>query len=127
LELTELDILTNGDEQLQADYLRDVLIMAYSHPAYTSVMLWVFWEGAGWKPTAGLWRKDWTEKPAGEIWRQLVRGLWLTKAAGVTASAGEFQFRGHRGHYEIRVTIDGKPTVHWFDSEAGSNQLRIVR
>lgn len=126
LELTEFDVNTNGDEQLQADWLRDTLIMAYSHPAYSAVMLWVFWEGAGWKPECALWRKDWSEKPNAKIWRDLVCGQWRTKAGGVTDSNGVFTARGHRGKYEVVVAAAGKNVSAIFDTDRGTNTLRVI-
>lgn len=111
LEITEFDVITNGDEELQADWLRDCLIMAYSHQAYSGFMLWVFWEGAGWKPEAALWRKDWSEKPNAKVWRDLVWNRWATKADGATDGKGAWSARGHEGLYEITVEKDGKRTV----------------
>jgi len=108
LEITEFDVITNGDEDLQADWLRDCLIMAYSHPAYSGFMLWVFWEGAGWKPEAALWRKDWSEKPNAKVWRDLVWDRWATKTGGATGDNGAWSARGHEGLYEITVEKDGK-------------------
>ena len=117
LELTEFDVTTNGDEQLQADWLRDTLIMAYSHPAYTGVMLWVFYEGAGWKPETALWRKDWSEKPNATAWRDLVCRLWRTKAEGSTDAGGVFKTHGHRGLYEVTIEVGGKKTTRPFNTE----------
>ena len=127
LELTEFDVNTNGDEQLQADWLRDTLIMAYSHPAYSAVMLWVFWEGAGWKPETALWRKDWSEKPNAKVWRDLVCKLWRTQAAGKTDESGTFKARGHRGLYEVSIDVGGKKTIMPFNTEHGAGMLRVVR
>ncbi len=126
LALTEFDVNTNGDEQLQADWLRDTLIMAYSHPAYTSMMLWVFWEGGGWKPDCALWRKDWSEKPAAKVWRDLVWKQWHTSTAGRTDARGQFTTRGHRGLYETSVETEGRITTARFDSERGTGLLRVV-
>lgn len=126
LELTEFDVHTNGDEQLQADWLRDTLIMAYSHPAYTGVILWVFWEGAGWKPETALWRKDWSEKPNATTWRDLVCKLWRTKANGTTDKTGTFTTRGHRGLYEVTVDAGGRQTTMPFHTERGAGTLRVV-
>ena len=126
LELTEFDVITNGDEQLQADWLRDVLTMAYSHPAYSGMILWVFWEGAGWKPETALWRNDWSEKPNAKVWRDLVCGQWRTQATGKTDPHGTFSARGHRGLYEVSVEVGGKTRVHSFNTEHGSGLLRIV-
>lgn len=127
LELTEFDVKTNGDEQLQADWLRDTLIMAYSHPAYTGVMLWVFWEGGGWKPECALWRKDWSEKPGAKVWRDLVGKQWRTNAAGSTNAAGQFTTRGHRGLYEVSVEAGGRKTTMPFHTERGTGMLRVVQ
>ena len=126
LELTEFDVDTNGDEQLQADWLRDTLIMAYSHPAYSGFILWVFYEGAGWKPETALWRKDWTPKPNGQIWQDLVRGAWLTKATGTTNKKGTWQTRGHRGLYEVTVETGGKKSQVKWSTEKGTGTLRVV-
>jgi GH35 family endo-1,4-beta-xylanase len=111
LEITEFDVNTNGDEELQADWLRDMLIMAYSHPAYSGFMLWVFWEGAGWKPETALWRKDWSPKPNALVWRDLIWNQWATKAHGNTDANGNYHTRGHLGLYEITVEKDGQRKV----------------
>lgn len=126
LELTEFDVNTNGDEELQADWLRDTLIMAYSHPAYSAMMLWVFWEGAGWKPETALWRSDWSPKPNAKVWRGLVWGLWHTHATGQTDASGRFTARGHRGLYEVTVEIEGRKMIQPFSTEHGSGLLRVV-
>lgn len=109
--LTEFDVLTNGDEELQADWLRDCLIMAYSHPAYTGFVLWVFWEGTGYKPECALWRRDWSEKPNAKAWREWVCGQWRTDAKGTTDAAGRWTTRGHAGLYEIAIEKDGRRVV----------------
>jgi len=117
LEITEFDVDTNGDEELQADWLRDCLIMAYSHPAYRAFILWVFWEGTGYKPDLALWRKDWTEKPSGKVWRELVNERWRTKAEGGTDPKGIFETRGHRGLYQVVIEVDGKKITQLFNTE----------
>lgn len=126
LEITEFDVNTNGDEELQADWLRDCLIMAYSHPAYRAFILWVFWEGTGYKPELALWRTDWSEKPNGKVWRELINEQWRTRAAGITDPSGTFQTRGHRGLYEITVESGGRKVSHPFQTEDGTGMLRVV-
>ena len=108
LQITEFDVDTGGDEDLQADYLRDCLLVCYSHPAYTGFLNWGFWEGAHWKPQAALWRKDWSEKPAAKIWRSLVNGTWATKSSGKTSDQGEYGVTAHLGLYEISVEYAGR-------------------
>lgn len=126
LEITEFDVNTNGDEELQADWLRDCLIMAYSHPAYSAFVLWVFWEGAGYKPELALWRKDWSEKPNAKVWRDLIWNQWRTQAGGKTDASGLFTARGHRGLHEVTVKAGGKAKTLPFSTEGGTNTLRVV-
>jgi GH35 family endo-1,4-beta-xylanase len=105
LQITEFDINT-PDEALQADYTRDFLIACYSHPEVTGVNLWGFWQGAHWKPDAGMFRMDWSPKPAAE-WRKLVTGAWKTSLVKKSNGKGEVQTRGHRGMYDVTVSYKG--------------------
>lgn len=107
LQLTEFDVNTEGDEQLAADFTRDILITTFSHPAYTGMVMWGFWEGAHWKPETALWRKDWSEKPAAKVWRDLVCGEWRTKKTMKTDAEGHVKLRGFYGRYEITVKARG--------------------
>ena len=108
LQITEFDVLTNGDEALAADYLRDILTVCYSHPAYTGFLTWGFWEGAHWKPQTALWQTDWKEKPSAKVWRKLVNGEWATKASGRTSDTGDYSVAAHLGTYEITAAANGK-------------------
>jgi GH35 family endo-1,4-beta-xylanase len=107
LQITEFDINT-ADEELQADYTRDFLIALYSHPSVTGFTKWGFWERRHWKRDAAMFRTDWSEKPNAKIWRDLVRGEWLTKADLQTDAEGKLTTRGHLGDYEFNVTANGK-------------------
>ena len=44
IEITEFDFNTT-DEELQAQFTRDLLITAFSHPSLTNFLMWGFWEG----------------------------------------------------------------------------------
>lgn len=107
LQITEFDVSTDGDEELAADFTRDALITTFSHPAYTGFVLWGFWEGAHWMPETALWRKDWSEKPAARVWRDLVGKEWRTDVTGKTDAAGRVKLRGFYGRYEITVKAGG--------------------
>jgi endo-1,4-beta-xylanase len=108
LEITEFDITSQGDEELEADYMEDVLTVCYSHPAYTGFIMWGFWEPKHWKPTAALWRKDWSEKPSAIRWRELVNQRWKTKTDGKSDVNGSYATNGHLGDYQIEVEHAGK-------------------
>ncbi len=106
IRFTELDIDTD-DEALQADYLRDFLILAYSHPSVVGVQLWGFWESAHWRPKSALFRADWSEKPAAQAYRSLVLGQWRTRLQSAAGDQGEVAGRGYHGDYIVTVERDG--------------------
>ncbi len=126
LQITEFDVMTNGDEALAADYLRDVLTVCYSHPAYTGFLLWGFWEGAHWKPETALWRKDWTEKPAAGVWRNLVNHEWATTATGRTGQDGQLLAAAHFGVYEIEIRTTEKTMTLRHDHRKDSGPLTVT-
>ena len=113
LEITELDISAGADEQLQADYLRDIMTIAFSHPQMDAIVMWGFWENAHWKPETALWRSDWSIKPAGEAYVKLLTETWHTEATATTDAAGKLAVDGaFLGTYEVTVADGGQPTTH---------------
>ena len=110
LEITEHDIDVT-DEKLQADYTRDYMTLAFSHPAVTGFLSWGFWEGAHWRPEGAYFRKDWSIKPAGQVWIDLVMNKWWTRVSGKTDARGAYDTRGFLGDYEITITLNGKSKV----------------
>jgi uncharacterized protein (TIGR03437 family) len=106
IQVTEFDINID-DEQLQADYLRDFLTTTFAHPAIKGFVMWGFWEGRHWLPKSALWRKDWTIKPNGLVWQDLVYKQWWTDVQGSTGADGLFRSRGFLGDYDIEVTANG--------------------
>jgi hypothetical protein len=105
--ITEFDIKTVADEELAADYTRDLLIACFSHPAYTSFLWWGFWEGSHWEPTAASWKKDWTILKRGEVMEEWLGKRWRTEVTLTTDANGRVQWRGFPGHYDI--TLAGNP------------------
>lgn len=106
VQITEFDVETT-DEELQADYTRDLLTLAFSHPSVTAIMIWGFWEGRHWKPDAALWRRDWSIKPNGKVWSDLTTREWNTAGEAVTDVDGWISFRGFNGRYTF-ATGEGK-------------------
>jgi len=107
IRITEFDIDTD-DEQLQADYTRDFLILAYSHPSVVGVQHWGFWARAHWRPRGALFRADWSEKPAAKAYQDLVLRQWRTKLQGKAGASGKVSGRGFHGDYVVTVEQDGK-------------------
>ena len=106
LQGTEHDVNVY-DEQLQADYTRDYLTVMFSHPAVIGIITWGFWEKRHWIPAAAYYRADWSLRPAGQVWQNLVRKTWWTDTTAQTGAQGGISLRGFLGDYEIRVRADG--------------------
>jgi endo-1,4-beta-xylanase len=125
LRITEFD-LNSEDETLQGDYTRDFLIAAYSHPSVLGVQNWGFWAGSHYLPRAALYREDWSEKPNGRAWRELVTETWRTRAVGTTDTAGEYRIRGHHGDYQITLETPSGPVVHHLSLRAEDGPAQSV-
>jgi len=106
LQITEFDVNVT-DDAAQAEYLRDFVTVAFSHPAVTDFLMWGFWAGQHWLPDAALFRADWTVKPAGILWSNLVLREWTTATNVVVGANGRAVFRGFKGDYDVEVVAAG--------------------
>jgi len=107
LTVTEYDLQTL-DDQLHADHLRDMLTLCYSHPQMTGFVIWGFWEKRHWKPTAAMFKADWTERPAVKVWRDLVKTKWWTNADLSTDAEGKAPLSAYYGWFDITIEHAGK-------------------
>lgn len=106
IHATEYDIVID-DEELAGRYTRDFYTALFSHPAVQGVVMWGFWDGSHWKDNAPMYRRDFSLKPGGKAYRDLVLGEWRTNASGQTDDAGAFTTRGFLGEYSIEVNAAG--------------------
>jgi GH35 family endo-1,4-beta-xylanase len=106
IAITEFDVDTK-DEQLQADYLRDYMTMAFSQTAVTEFLHWGFWESSHWLPDAALYRSDFSIKPNGQAYEDLVFGEWWTDLQATTRN-GAITTDAFRGEYDVIVEYDGQ-------------------
>ena len=104
LRITEFDI-NISDEAVQADYTRDFLTAAFSHPAVTGVLMWGFWESQHWLPQAALFRRNWQPKPNALAWSNLVYQTWTTRTNVMSSSSGKATARGFKGDYEVTIRL----------------------
>ncbi|MEF8853860.1 MAG: endo-1,4-beta-xylanase, partial [Haloarculaceae archaeon] len=88
----------------QADYVRDFLTAAFSHPAVETVVVWNFWAGWAWRPSSCFYGRDWTLRPHGEEYVRLVFDEWWTETRGETGSEGGFETTGFLGEYEVSAS-----------------------
>jgi len=113
-------------EQLEGEYLRDFLTATFSHPAIKAFIMWGFWDGRHWLYNGPLYRKDWSLKPAGKMYRDLVLHQWWTDEKGKTDGKGRFRTRGFLGDYEITVQWGGEKTRLKTKLKPPATTVRVV-
>ena len=91
-------------DPLAATYLRDYLTMIFSHPSMDGFMMWGFWDGAHWHNNAPLFYQDWSLKPSGQTFVDMVFNEWWTSENGQTDANGEYFVRGFKGKYKVTIT-----------------------
>lgn len=124
IAVTEFDIVID-DEELAGNYVRDFYTVLFSHPAVTNITMWGFWDGNHWKKNAVMYREDWSLKPGGKAYNELVAGKWRTREAGATDSGGRFKVRGFKGDYEIEVKVEGETRTVKGKLEDGGSQIDV--
>ncbi len=105
IKITEFDMLT-ADKQLQADVTRDFMTAVFSNPGTDGFTMWGFWDGAQWFEDAPIYYKDWSLKPSGKVYMDLVFKEWWTDVVGKTDANGEYKIRGFLGDYEVTASKD---------------------
>lgn len=122
--ITEYDVNVD-DEELAARFTRDFYTTLFSHPAVGGILMWGFWDGAHWHKNAPLYRKDWSLKPAGAAYRELVLETFRTKASGRTDASGGYAARAFFGSYEVEVKSGGKTKLARLELTADSPAVTV--
>jgi Beta-1,4-xylanase len=122
--ITEFDINSNDDE-FKSRYLRDFMTAVFSHPSTTGFIQWGFWEGQHWFPVAALWNKDWSLRPHGKVFTNLVSNKWNTRFHGITPASGSCDVRGFCGQYDIAVHYNGKIYNHQTTLQKEGNTIIV--
>ena len=127
LQITEMTLsaYTDSDEneELQAQLLKNIYSVFFSHPAMEAIIYWNLADGyAAFAPhgdmtvgenvyRGGLLRFDMTEKPAFKMLKYLFNELWHTETT-LSTNNGELSFRGFFGDYDLLIHVDGKTIPH---------------
>lgn len=124
IESTELSLaLHDGD--VQADYLRDYMIAAFAERKLEAIMLWGFWQKRHWRPDGGIFREDWSERPAAKVWKDLTQHQWSTDVSMKTDGSGEAGVRGFLGSYDVTVSVGGKTRTVPVELVAGGSRVDV--
>lgn len=123
LELTEVTVSTFGDtpedEELQADILKLLYSVWFSHPAVDAIVYWNTVDGYAHKGNenwienncrGGLFHHDLTPKKSALMLKKLFGEKWRTEVELITDNDGYIDFRGFYGDYELSI-LQGKETV----------------
>ena len=104
--LTEYDMLSQ-DEDIQSDFIRDIMIACYSNANTDGFIMWGHWDSDHWRRNAPNFRADWTIKPAGQTWYRLSKYVWNTNVEGLSDDDGKYSVGAYQGKYEVTVEKDG--------------------
>ena len=125
LRITEYDMVL-FDEDFQADYLRDIMTVMFSHPAADGFLMWGFWDGKHWTSSAPVFNTDWSLKKSGAVYQYLVFKKWWTNEKLNTNRAGVAEIRGFKGYYQITVTVGGREKTVEAKFNKSNNSLEVM-
>ena len=124
IEITEYDN-EFYDENLAAAFTKDLMTVLFSHPQVHAFLMWGFWDGAHWLNSSPIYNRDWTLKPSGKVYKDLVFKTWWTSLNGVSDASGQFKGRGFLGDYEASVEFDGKSLKRSFTVDKSNPSVKI--
>ena len=124
IQVTEFDHGTD-DEQLQAAYLRDFFTAVFAHEGVTDLIQWGFWEDAHFDPQRALFRSDWSIKPNGQAYLDLVFDEWWTDETLQTDGNGEAEVRGFKGTHTVTVTWEGQDVSVEATIDGSGNDITV--
>lgn len=108
------------DEEVQAELIKNLYSVYFSHPALEAVIYWNLVDGyAAFAPQGdmsagenkffgGLMRFDMSEKPSFRVLRDLFTKEWHTETSVCSDRHGKASFRGFYGDYDMKIIYNGK-------------------
>ncbi len=148
VKFTEFDVPSNNvngaggsctgcTETTQAQNTAELMRFSFSHPAVAGLYWWGFWDGQHWRNDpfwalqgAGMWRTDFTRKPAADSLAKIIKQEWVTKDSAVLNGSGEFTYRGFYAKYTVRVKLPGTNRYRSFDTtmyQSYNNQTIVLQ
>jgi GH35 family endo-1,4-beta-xylanase len=114
-----------ADEQLQASFTRDLMILSFSMESMEGFYHWGIRGGD--ENSYVAYREDWTPRASYDQMIDLIYNKWWTDEEGRTDKDGTFDFRGYYGAYDITVIANGvKKTVSVDLFKGGENTVTVV-
>ncbi|HAN20478.1 MAG: hypothetical protein A2Y15_04325 [Clostridiales bacterium GWF2_36_10] len=133
----------NEDEDIQAEILKNMYSMWFSHKATDAIVYWNFVDGYSYVPGGGkstlgnpnageniygggLLRFDMTPKPALKVLQDLVKKEWHTEFSSETGDTDRKKFKGFFGKYDLTYIHDGKEKNTEFHLDKRSDMEHII-
>ena len=123
--ITEFDN-NETDKELQASFTRNFLILAFSYEPVTRFVTWGFNDKSHWLRNAPIYNPDWTLKPSGEQFVDLVYNKWWTEEKRKTNDEGTYSVRGYYGDYDITVSANGKTKTVSVPCRKGNDNTIVI-
>ena len=119
IQITEITIpafsTDPGDEAVQAEIVRNLYSIWFSHKAMEAIIYWDLADAYTWLPKwcGALCRRDMSPKPAYKAICDLFGREWRTNFDR-DAAGGRMSFRGFCGTYEVEATSNGRTVKRQF-------------
>ena len=132
LKITEFDCSLGmhvQDEEAEASFVRDVMLLAFSMEEMDGFLLWGFTDASHWLKNAVIFDADYNLKLSGEQYVDLVYNKWWTNEEGITDASGIYSVDGYYGDYLITAEVDGKTAsvdVQHYKNDEGKNTFEII-
>lgn len=111
IQITEYDTDERFSDEDDARFMDEFLTAWFSHPLTAGFIMWGFQDAYIWNRNAPLFTNDWSLKPSGKAWMELVYGKWWTEETGRTGEDGAFATRGFLGSYEVEARHGGNRAI----------------
>lgn len=100
----------------------------FSQSRIRHIVQWGFWEGNGYCPLCALWRTNWSAKPAGTRYLDLVFNRWWTNTSTTTSAQGTASVRSFYGSHLLTASFNGvSKSVSVKLSSAGNNGETVIQ
>ncbi|MFW5656375.1 MAG: endo-1,4-beta-xylanase [Bacteroidota bacterium] len=85
-----------------------VMYAVFSEPQMYGFTIWGAWDGSQWRNNGPLFEENWSIKPSGQAWLDLVHGTWSNDTMAVTNAEGKFEINAYKGTHLIQIFKEGK-------------------
>lgn len=116
------------DEDIQAEILKNLYSIWFSHPNMEAIIYWDFVDGYTWQPYhIGFVKQDLTPKKAYNTIRDLFGKTWRTNLDAVADARGQASFKAFYGEYDITIHANGKTVTQKLNlSKKGKKSFDIT-